>query len=117
MARYDTPTFRYGQKVECLARGEVTIVGLTDAPIPWPVGKTVRANSLVLYRGLASAVRKESNQTVARLFGVTGQTVTKWRKALGVPPNNEGTRQRRVEIGKSPVMRKSLRATSECHSL
>jgi hypothetical protein len=98
--RYRTPSFRYGQRVECLARGEVTIVGLTDAPVPWPIGKTVRARSLVLYRDLARAVRREANRDVARLFGVTPQTVTKWRKALGVSANNRGTRRRRVEAGK-----------------
>jgi hypothetical protein len=100
MPRYRTPAFRYGQRVQCLARGEVTIVGLSNAPIPWPIGKTLRARSLVLYRGLAHAVRREANQDVARLFGVTGQTVTKWRRALDVPPNNRGTLRRRVEAGK-----------------
>jgi hypothetical protein len=110
MPAYRTPTFRYGQRVECLARGEVTIVGVTDAPIPWPVGKTVRAKSLVLYRGLANAVRRESNLEVCRLFGVTPQTVSKWRKALGVEKNNRGTLRRRVEHGKSPAGRKGLEA-------
>lgn len=101
MPRYRTPAFRYGQRVECLRRGVVTIVGLTDAPIPWPIAKTVRARSLVLYRDLARAVRRESNQTVCRLFGVTGQTVTKWRKTLGVPPINRGTLTRKQELGKT----------------
>jgi hypothetical protein len=100
MPRYRTPPFRYGQRAECQARGEVVIVGLTDAPIPWPFGKRVRAKSLVIYRDLARAVRRESNQTVCRLFGVTPQTVSKWRKALGVPANNPGTRRRRFEVGK-----------------
>jgi hypothetical protein len=98
---YRTPAFRYGQRVECLRRGLVTIVGLTDGPIPWPIGKTLRARGLVLYRDLARAVRRESNQTVCRLFGVTGQTVTRWRKALGVPPINRGTLARKQELGKS----------------
>jgi hypothetical protein len=97
---YRTPTFRYGQRVECLARGEVTIVGLTDARVPWPIGKTKRARGFVLYRDLARAVQRESNQTVCLLFGVTAQTVSKWRKALGVPQNNVGTMRRRVEVGK-----------------
>jgi hypothetical protein len=110
MPTYRTPNFRYGQKVEDLARGEVTIVKLSDAPVPWPIGAIKWARSPVLYCDLAKAVRRESNLTVQRLFGVTGQTVTKWRKALGVPPNNEGTLRRRVEVGTSPVMRKALKA-------
>jgi hypothetical protein len=40
---YQTPRFRYGQAVSCQARGEVTVCGLTDATIPWPVGKRGRA--------------------------------------------------------------------------
>ena len=40
---YRTPRYTLGAKVECQARGDVTIVGTTDARIPWPVGKTSRA--------------------------------------------------------------------------
>jgi hypothetical protein len=109
-SNYRTPRFHYAQRVECLARGTVRIIGLSDAPIPWPIGAIKWARSLVLYGALARAVRDESNLTVQRLFGVTGQTVTKWRKALGVPPNNEGTRRRRVRHGKSKAGRKALAA-------
>ncbi len=88
---YATPRFRYGRTVRCLMRGKVEIVGLSDAPIPWPIGKLGRAKSLVLYGALARAVRRESNQAVARAWGVTGQTVRKWRRALGVQQVNDGT--------------------------
>lgn len=64
----------------------------------------------MVYRDLAKAVRLESNQTVCRLFGVTPQTVSKWRKALGVPQNNPGTLRRRVEHGTSPRGQKALKA-------
>jgi len=74
-------------------RGWVTIVGMTDAPIPWPIGKRGRARSRVVYQGLARAVRNESNQAMCRAWGVTPQTVSKWRKALGVPQENDGTRR------------------------
>jgi tetratricopeptide (TPR) repeat protein len=36
---------------------------------------------LALYGDLARAVRRESNQAIDRHWGVTGQTVIKWRKA------------------------------------
>jgi hypothetical protein len=39
------------------------------------------------------AVRRESNQAVARHWGVTAQTVTAWRRALDVPRGTKGTRQ------------------------
>src|SRR4029434_3535585 len=40
--------------------GRGTIVGLSAGRIPWPIGKRERAKSLVLYRDLAGAVRRES---------------------------------------------------------
>jgi len=43
---YRTPRFKYGARVECEVRGEVTIIGLSDGPIPWLVGKTQRATSM-----------------------------------------------------------------------
>ena len=74
---YRTPRFRLGQQVEDLRRGLVRIVGVSDGPIQWPIGQIKRAKSLVLYRGLARAVRLEANAAVAYWFGVKGQTVTK----------------------------------------
>jgi hypothetical protein len=91
LGSYRTPRFRYGKAVCCEARGEVTICGLTDAPIRWPVGKRGRAKSLVLYADLARAVRRESAQAVAHWWGVGLTAVWKWRKALGVGPATEGT--------------------------
>jgi hypothetical protein len=73
-------------------RGEVTICGITDAPIPWPIGKRGRArSSLVVYKGLAKALRRESNQAVSHWWGVDVQTVSKWRRLLGVGIATEGT--------------------------
>jgi hypothetical protein len=94
---YRTPRFRYGQIVRCLMRGEVKIVGLTDAPIPWPTCRDGSHRSPIVFGALARAVRRESNQAVARAWGVSGQTVTKWRKALGVR-STVGTTALRREI-------------------
>jgi hypothetical protein len=88
---YRTPRFRYGNAVFCDVRGEVTICGLSDAPIPWPVGKRGRAKSLVVYRDLAEAVRRESNLAVAHWWGVSPQTVSLSRRELGVGPVTAGT--------------------------
>ena len=60
---YCTPRFEYGQVVACESRGDVVIVGSSDAPIPWPLGRVRGARgrpSPVLYRGLIKAVKKES---------------------------------------------------------
>jgi hypothetical protein len=95
LGKYRTPRFRYGRKVFCEVRGEVTICGLSDAPIPWPIGKRGRSrNSLIVFKDLES---REPNQAVAYWWGVTPQTVSKWRKALSVGIATEGT----VRIQKS----------------
>jgi hypothetical protein len=57
---YRTPRFRIGQRVEDERRGLVRIVGMSDGPNQWPIGQTKRAKSLVLFRGLARAVRREA---------------------------------------------------------
>src|ERR1041384_554995 len=89
LGTYHTPRFQYGQVVMDDIRGWVRIVGLSDAPIPWPVGKRGRQRFLIVYRGLAQAVRRESNQAVAHGWGVTAQTVTVWRKGLEVKRVND----------------------------
>ncbi len=93
---YRTPRFRLGKVVEDEWRGDVTIVGVSNGRIAWPVGQTKRAKSLVVYGGLSKAIRRESVQAVAYWFGVTPQTVTKWRNKLGIAGENlKGTRKRR----------------------
>jgi hypothetical protein len=89
---YRTPRFRYGKIVQDARKGKVKIVGLSDAPIPWPIGLKYASRSPVLYGAQIKAVRLESNQAVARAWGVSGQTVTAWRKALNVPVTTVGTR-------------------------
>jgi hypothetical protein len=71
---YRTPRCRVGQRVRCLVRGAVVIVELSDATVPWPVGKRGRAKALVVFEGLAEAVRRESELAVAHWWGVTNQT-------------------------------------------
>jgi hypothetical protein len=88
---YQAPRCRVGRVVRCRVRGEVRIVGLSDAPIPWPVCKAGKWLVPVVYRGLAKAVRRESAQAVAHWWGIHRQTVWAWRKALGVGATTEGT--------------------------
>lgn len=114
VSTYKTPKFRYGAVVFDEVRGEVEIVGLSDAPIPWPIGKRKQGKSLVVYQDLAKAVRSESNATVCELWGITPQTVTKWRKALGVERINAGTSQRlsqNMTPAKKAKMQARLRPT------
>src|SRR4029434_2692447 len=107
---YRTLAFRYGQKAGCLARGQVTIVKLSRARIPWPVGQTISIQSLMLPRDLARAVRGELSLAVRYWWGVGASAVRKWRMALNVPRWNEGDLLQKSAIGKSPALHPALKA-------
>jgi hypothetical protein len=109
LGEYVTPRFDYGDVVRCARRGDVRIVGLSEAPIPWPVGQTLprgRGRALVLYGDLAEAVRRESAEAVMHFWGVKVNTVWLWRKVLGVGRMTEGTRALMSER-LSPVLQRA----------
>jgi hypothetical protein len=114
---YDPPRFEYGDVVSDELRGDVRIIGMTDAPIQWPTGRRLDtkggAGGIVLFAGLVDAVRLESNQAVAHWWGVTGQTVTKWRRTLGVD-RTRGDHIRSQQVGHIayPFARPALLAKS-----
>jgi hypothetical protein len=103
---YATPVFHYGDDAFCERFGDCVLVGLHDAPIPWPVGKRKgkgqRGRFLVLTGALVEAVQRESEPAVAHWWGVSEATVCLWRKALGVPATNEGTRRLRHDYALEP---------------
>jgi len=85
---------RVGQRVLCQVRGEMIVRGMTGAPIPWPLGSPKGhggQHSLIVYKDLAKAIRRESNQAVAHWWGIDPQMVTKWRKLLNVKRGTQGT--------------------------
>jgi hypothetical protein len=103
LGKYRTPRFRIGQRVRCQVRGEMVITGMTDAPIQWPVGKHgAGRHTLIVFKDLAMAVRRESNQAICYWWGVCTTAVWKWRKALGVRFVNEGTSRLFREHNKEP---------------
>jgi hypothetical protein len=79
---YPTPLIVTGCRLVCGVRGVVRIVGLTTAPIPWPVGERDGERDLVVYRGLARALRSESAGAIATAWGVAVATVERWQKAI-----------------------------------
>lgn len=81
---YAMPRFKIGQHVECVARGEVRIVGVSDAPVQWPLGSLQGGKSPVLFGSLVRAVRTEAACDVMEAWGVGSGMVGKWRKALRV---------------------------------
>jgi NUMOD3 motif len=54
-----------------------------------------------MYGALVKAVRRESFLDIQHWFGVGPYTVWKWRKALGVDRNTEGTRRLFSEISQT----------------
>ena len=95
---YVPPKCGLGDKLPCEYRGrEVTVEGMTDAPIPWPWTNRNRNASPILCGDLIRAVRTESAISVAYHWGVSTATVWKWRRALDVPPMTNGSRRLRIE--------------------
>jgi hypothetical protein len=93
LGKYRTPRLRVGQRVRCLVRGEMVITGMTDAPIPWPVGKQDRGRrSLIVFKDLAKAIRRESSQAICHWWRVSPGVVCKWRWALRIGAISAGTR-------------------------
>jgi len=102
--RYVTPVYFVGARVTCQVRGVVEIVGLSDGPYPWPVGRLDWKLELIVYKGLAKAVRDESPEFVAARWGVSVETVVEWKAHLNNPPVVEPPKpsKRRRRIGRPP---------------
>jgi hypothetical protein len=89
---YRAPYVRKGDVVFCELRGEAVVCGMSGGRIPWPVARHKRGKPfLIVFAGLAEAIRRESNQAVAFWWSIDKQTVSKYRKALGVPRKTEGS--------------------------
>jgi hypothetical protein len=70
-----------------------------------------RQRFLIVYAGLAEAVRRESAEAVMHCCGVSHQTVRTWRRALHVPRDNEGSTQlmREATAAHLPAAREAAR--------
>ncbi len=106
---YRTPRFKIGAVVTDELRGEVKIIGLSDAPIPWPLSFHWRARSVVVYGALVRAIRSESAQAVAHWWGISVGTVRLIRRALGVPAINEGSKWLQRRYARTPEFQRNAR--------
>ena len=116
LGNYTTPRVRIGAILSCESRDcDVIVVGYSDARIPWPIGRRrgTAALGLVLFSQLIDAVRRESNQAICHWFGVTPQTVGKWRKALGVGIATPGTSKLHSHYTREPW---AVAALAKAHS-
>jgi hypothetical protein len=109
--RYITPVYFLGARVICEVRGPVTIVGLSDGLIRWPIGLSDGQTELIVYRGLAKAVREELAAAVAAHWKVPVAKLTAWRLELDKPPPVKQPRpgkqpqpiRRRRRVGRPPI--------------
>jgi hypothetical protein len=54
-------------------RGIVTIVGLSDGPLSWPIGDLDGVRDFIVYRGLAKALGVEQARSGCRSMGRAGR--------------------------------------------
>jgi hypothetical protein len=106
---YRTPRFKFGGVVKDEIRGEVKIIGVSDARIPWPLAHYWAQRSIVVYGSLVRAVRRESVQAVAYWWGISVEKVRLVRRALSVPVHNLGTKRLRTRYAQTPGFRRMAR--------
>jgi len=95
---YVPPKCAVGDKLPCEYRGrEVTVRGMSDAPIQWPSTRGRGNHSPILCGELIRAVKVEAELAVAYHWGVRYQVVWRWRRALGVSAMTPGSRRLRIE--------------------
>ncbi|MCL4853757.1 MAG: hypothetical protein KJZ78_20565 [Bryobacteraceae bacterium] len=85
---YHAPTVSVGAVLRDEWRGDVTVEGFTDAPIPWPAARSqhypVGAKPLlpILCGDLVRAVCEEDELTVSHYWGVSRYIVEQWKRAI-----------------------------------
>src|SRR5262249_60198729 len=86
LGRYHTPRVRIGTVLSCEARDcDVVVVGYSGGRIPWPIGRRKGSGSLglIVFGGLAKAVRRESAQAVGHWGGAGRSAVWRWGESRG----------------------------------
>ena len=108
---YEPPLVKRGFLVDAI-RGKVKFSHFTDARIPWPKFKRQTKSGSgghVLCGDLIRALTDESAPAVAHHWGVSGGTITNWRRVLGLRGLNAGS-HRLTEIGVELARRPQSRA-------
>jgi hypothetical protein len=98
LGSYAAPRVRVGDRAVCLYRDcDVVITSVSNAPIPWPRCRFIEhsgGSGLLVDETLRRAIETESADALEYWFGVTHNTVWKWRRAFGVGSRGtEGSRR------------------------
>lgn len=113
---YLSPACKVGSRIEDVVRGPSVVGGFSDAPLPWPThpnnSPLSRPASLVITAELERAIRAESSVALQYWLAVSGFTVTKMRRALGVGRTTPGTRHRHAEVAIPPDEQSTLRGAA-----
>jgi hypothetical protein len=107
---YQPPFVPIGGWLKCRVRGNLKVGGYTNALIPWPTA-TGHHKQLIVYGDLVKAVRTESRPAVSYHFGIAPQTVTEYRRCLGVERLNPGSMRlfwRTVNLARTPEARAKM---------
>lgn len=98
---YAAPSVQVGQELECTVRGKLTVRRFSQGLLAWPMGhpggQDGGRHSHIVCGDLVQAIRCESSRAVQHWWGVSEAVVTRWRAALGVEANPEGTRRLRSQ--------------------
>jgi hypothetical protein len=105
---YRPPRCRLGTNLLCAIRGWVPVRRISDGRTPWPQTVVRNNRTFILTGDLVQAVRRESATAICHWWGVTPQTVTVWRKALGVGRATEGS-SRLWQLNVAEVMTPEVR--------
>jgi hypothetical protein len=92
---YHPPRFRLGGFLRCTVRGKVTVRRISAGRIAWPQTLLYNRPAFIICGDLVRALRRESPLAICHWWGVSPGTVSRWRRAIGVPEFNDGTRKLR----------------------
>jgi hypothetical protein len=90
---YRAPVVKTGSTLHDEYQGDVTVAGMTDAPIPWPghsYSKGRHSGLLPILTGdLVRAVCEEEELVVSHYWGVTRHMVNQWKCAIADSTNSD----------------------------
>jgi len=89
------PNLRRGDVVICFVRDcDCIVTGWTDGRVAWPKGRArgKGATGPIVTEDLARALAVESGIALCYWLGITSQTITKWKRAIGLGPHTPGQR-------------------------